>query len=1323
MKHQAVCSMTEPEINNNPLPKKKRRHWGRYLLITLFLLITGIFFFFFFGFKYFGEQMLRQYLQEKVFTASRGLYYADFRNLQLNIITGKLTIDSLEVIPDSARYEQLKATGMIKKALYRFSLASLTIDRLHAWQIFRLRRVNLRQIILKKPVISIVGFPDTATAQRNRIKIIYEDIYPSISEAFNDFHVDSVKMEHGLFLSSFRQKTGRLSEGEYEFSSTLRNVSVNPFSYYNHDRVFYSRDIDFVIYDFEYALADSLYFLKAKEAGFSLSGSRLYGKMLSLRPNFKSNQWRQMKTGNFYAFELPSFSINGINMYSTLVDKTVKVGNIEFSDLFLKVYHNKSESDALRNKKTRKKQLTTAGLYTIIAGILRSVEVDTIKLNKATFEYYGKITEKYPELRIGTVNLNLTKFFLDSLAWQNKKKIFFAKDLELDLKKFSLRLQDGIHTLDAGQVSISTLQSEIRLKSGLLSPNISKNLLLTVEKKNTVSLLLPELVFHDVDLKLLFNYRIFEFKRLDIHEPDVKVTRFREPRNKDPRFKKPGDFFQAENENVVYELLKKYVQRIHGEQINIRHGYGQLARNDGNKEQKIASASFDLLMEQFLIDSVHGMNQEGYFYSRDFDLDLHSVFLESPDSLRRLQVGRIHIITTDSLIESENLSLIESAQPLKRELRNVGQAKYSVEFTLKSLHLTGLNHKRLFLDKTLKATKIVIETPSLRLKAEPRFLIEGPMEEKQHLTSDELIRSLEIGRLIVRKGAFSYDGYEDRKASYFSLKDIDFSVVHSRVHIPQEGMYDGSIRFDSLQLSVFPFRAILADSTYVLEIRSLGVYSYPVNLMALGLKLFPITPSTAFQGKNNLVTATIPELRINGFYFDRAVFDKEWLVNQIVMDEPSVFIDMKIPDKKTETTIHPSPPFSLPPFMKVLDIRSILIKNALAEVKTEDAKGIHQYKIKDVDIKATRVLFDSTSRDISSLTPLFNVRDITLQAPGISWISDDSLYTYSFQRFGFSTQQKNGFIDSISVIPNYNRVDFSRKRGYQTDRIIFSIPRLELDRIDYQKLIGEKQLKAGILRVKGMKIEDYRDKRVPFPIWQRPLMPQSAIRKIQIPLQIDTLSFQNGFAAYEEQTAEIPGRVFFNNINGTLTGFDTRKELNPAPLILHSTLALMGKAPSETWLQFFMNHPRDSFTFRASVGMLDLQDLNPMLSRLMPISITRGKASHTEIDEIYGNDSMASGLLHFYYQNFAIQLEQNPDGIKSSLERTLLTAIANMVVSSQNPNEDGKIRTGTIYFKRDQSKGFFNLVWKSIFSGLKSTYGMNTKKQREIRRNGKKMLK
>jgi hypothetical protein len=46
-----------------------------------------------------------------------------------------------------------------------------------------------------------------------------------------------------------------------------------------------------------------------------------------------------------------------------------------------------------------------------------------------------------------------------------------------------------------------------------------------------------------------------------------------------------------------------------------------------------------------------------------------------------------------------------------------------------------------------------------------------------------------------------------------------------------------------------------------------------------------------------------------------------------------------------------------------------------------------------------------------------------------------------------------------------------------------------------------------------------------------------------------------------------------------------------------------------------------------------------------------------------------------------------------------------------------------IYFERDTHKSIFNFLWKSIFSGIKSTIGVNKDEQKEMKKEQKESKK
>jgi len=1320
--------MDDQESQNSQVPKTHRpRTWLIILLSFLFLLLVS-FVGLFLSFNYFGEQVLRKYLQAKVFISSGGLYQVDFKKLNVNILTGKVVLDSFELNPDKFQYERLKEKGKVARALYRISFTSLTIDKVHFRQIYAGKRINFRQLTVQSPLISIEDFPDTMAAKRNKWKVIYEDLYPAVSGFFNDFHIDSVKVNHGRLLTTSLQKKGRQTSGEYEFSSVLRDVSVNPYSYYNRERVFYSRDIDLVVHNFEYHLADSLYSIKAEEVGFSLTKSTLYGKKVSLSPNFKSKRIRHLRNGDLFRIDLPELKIQGIDLYRAMTYRKVEVSVVTLTDFIMRMYRNHPPEGATIGKKTKKK-ITLAGLYTVVAKELRFIAIDSLSLKNGSFEFYGNISDSKPEMKIGTVDLELSQFRLDSLSHKDQSRIFYSRAIELDLEKFYLQLRDGIHYIEASSISFSTRKSLIKVREARISPGKTRNLLDSVNRRNLMTVHLPQLSFTGIDLKKVFNRRVLDFNKLIINEPEIMYTRLKPPKNPDPRFKKPEDFFEEENEEVVYDLLKKYLWVVKGQEIAITHGFLKFSVEQNGQEIPLASSSFDLIMQQFLIDSVHGMNRQGYFYSSDFDLDLQSVLIVSPDNLKQLQAERVRIVTKDSLIEVNNISIVKGASPLAKISHRNRRQSLNFEFSLQKLHLTGLNHKKLFLEKTLRANKIIFEHPSLTMKTSDNEIQEGPITETQLLKTNKFIKSFEIGQCLVKKGAFTYNGEADRNASSFSLKDIDFEVIAAVVQLPQKGIHVGSIKFDSINLNVFPLRAVIADGAYDLEASSLKVNSYPANIILKGIKVTRIISPNEKPGSISLLNLSVPEIRLNGFYFDRAIFDNKWQLDALSINHPSAELIMNrvAGQSGTSRRLDPESLIRIPRFMKTILLGNASIEGAdiLLNIKQPDQTRI--YRLKEAILRVTNFKVDSCTHLKLDSARLFNADDISFSAPGYSWVSSDSMYTYAFNRFGFSTGSASAFLDSVSITPNYSKNDFSQKLGWQTDRIVLQVPGIKISHLDFRKLISERQLFAAKINLDGLNFQSYRDKRLPFPSWQRPLMPGKMVDRISFPLSVDTVTLSNGYASYEEQTGDEPGRIFFDQMTATITGLSTpsaksRAEDRRKDLDLHGTTRLMGLAPAEAWFHFQAGSPSDSFEFFATVGELYLPAINPMLSKLVPASITLGTANSTEIIRINADSSKATGSMTFRYNDFAIRLHPTKAGTWHLIEQSLLTELVNLLLANSNPNDAGKLKTGVIYFERDPSKGFFNFIWKSILSGLKSTMGLNSREQKEMKKMEKQKL-
>jgi len=1277
-------------------------------------------------FNFFGTKLLREFVRKKVYESSQGLYAIDFTGLKINIFTRNVKVSGFSLIPDTALYRKLKEQGKAKTNLYKISYQELVLHEISFRELIKNHKVQLREMFVKKPEIVLMGFPDTLASRKGRFKNVYEDVYPLASKIFKEVHIDSIYVERARITSEKEGKPGKQSVGQYEFTAVLRDVAINPYSYYNKERVFYSHDIDFIIHNISYSLSDSLYLLQAGEVGFNLVKSRIYGKNISLRPNFHSQRLIHARQGTFFQVDLPSFAIDGINLYEALTEQKVHLKKISLDLARLKIFHNSSDEAAAARKdslhRKKRKPFNKADLFTVFSGKLKSVQLDTLQINEASLDFFRNISDMNPELRVAHMDITVEKFRLDSAAHKRKDRIFYAKNLDLNLHEIILRLRDDIHVLNAGHVYISTKRKIVDIEDAMLYPDEKKNLSRDENKKNTLMVLMPDLKFNNIDIVKAFHKQDLVFSDILVESPDVRYTKYRPSlKKKDARFRKPGDFFNEANEDVVYDLLKKYVNSIRGDSIIVNHGFMSFHQYADSADQKISSGSFDLRMFEFVIDSTHGMNQQGYFYSRDFDFNVRSFAYMSPDSLRQLNIRWLHVATKDSLIEADTISFDRTREPEGSAVRR--KSSVSVAFTLDNLFLQGLNHKKLFLEKKLSANVLMLANPQVSLKAGNPLRTRQEREEDPNKSSMDFVKTLDISKLYILKGDVSFDGLERTKSSYFKLKDIDFSIQNLSMTLPERGKMNGTMRFDSISLSVKPLRMIIMDSAYELRCEDIRLNSYPLDIEVKGIDVIPLKTAGFNSPGKTQVAARIPRLRIEDFYFDRALFEKKWNVGCITLFDPMADIRVFSSNEKTKATL----PLALP-YNKVLgsfSVDSILIKNAGARLNFHNDKGNRNFSLEALQLTVRKFLIDSLNCKGMPGVPLFNARDIAISARGRDFILKDSLYTLGFKKVSISTGRRYLRLDSLSLMPNYPREEFYRKLGYQNDIFKVSVPKIELINIDIARLVSEKSLHVNKVALSSVKAEVYRDKRIKVLKPGKRFLFQTKIRQIPIPLTIDTLVTKEGYAVYEEQTGDEPGRIFFDRMSVLATNIsnDTAVLKKNRVLSISGSARLMGKGRMTGQFRLDMINPRDSMWWSGTVDSVDLKEINPMVSKLLPAKISHGFVNKARIGPVKANDVSASGSLELHYSDLYLELNLVNTGSFQKLKNELITTIANAILPDENPDYRGRLKAGIIYFNRDTTKGFFNFVWKSTLSGLKSTMGINSPQQKQIKKDLKRKAK
>jgi len=89
---------------------------------------------------------------------------------------------------------------------------------------------------------------------------------------------------------------------------------------------------------------------------------------------------------------------------------------------------------------------------------------------------------------------------------------------------------------------------------------------------------------------------------------------------------------------------------------------------------------------------------------------------------------------------------------------------------------------------------------------------------------------------------------------------------------------------------------------------------------------------------------------------------------------------------------------------------------------------------------------------------------------------------------------------------------------------------------------------------------------------------------------------------------------------------------------------------------------------------------------------------------ITGTDSMSDGSVLLLYDNLKISLLKKDEEEGTLNKKVLVSLFANFVMKNSNSGENPRVVE--VHFDRILNKSFFNLIWKTIFTGIKQSAGM-----------------
>lgn len=443
-------------------------------------------------------------------------------------------------------------------------------------------------------------------------------------------------------------------------------------------------------------------------------------------------------------------------------------------------------------------------------------------------------------------------------------------------------------------------------------------------------------------------------------------------------------------------------------------------------------------------------------------------------------------------------------------------------------------------------------------------------------------------------------------------------------------------------------------------------------------------------------------LSLGYFKVWRYFLKKELSAGSLVLDNPSIVLERDT--RNVDTSRHRSAYENISSRIKSISIGTLRLDSSnfkYTYIKKDSAKVITQ--LHHLSIHVNDLLIDAKAMEDPSR--FLYARNYELHLRDYRHRSADSLYWMIVRDVSYNAAESNLHIGQFSVEPRYSKSDFDKKIKFQQDRFDVQFKKIDVKGLDPKELLEHQQIWARRVDIGSGNVDIYHNRILPSSNEIKTgQYPHQLLQKLSIPVMIDSLKASRVDLAYMEVNAKSlqAGTIQFSQVGGlfrNITNIDSMIARNR-----HLTADLDGvfmkKGKLQARFDFLLNDKNGSFAVSGRLNDMDGRELTPITRPLALVEIKSGYVQEVTFN-MQGNEKGASGTVKLLYNNLKIRILKKDEESRELKRKGLLSLFANAIAINNSNPRDGKLHIAHPRYARDPRKSFFNLVWKTLFTGVK----------------------
>jgi len=343
--------------------------------------------------------------------------------------------------------------------------------------------------------------------------------------------------------------------------------------------------------------------------------------------------------------------------------------------------------------------------------------------------------------------------------------------------------------------------------------------------------------------------------------------------------------------------------------------------------------------------------------------------------------------------------------------------------------------------------------------------------------------------------------------------------------------------------------------------------------------------------------------------------------------------------------------------------------------------------------------------------PRLGFGQVVCAVPTFNYDPLGGFYTYKIRNLNGNLRNSIVTMDSLCYSPKYSEDEFAARHPYMSGRTDFRLALVRISGIDTKRLISGESIDIQSFDAPTVWVDYYSDKRKPAdPHPAPPMLPNDIVRKLNIPITLDTIQVEDGDIQIRERTVNSapPGNFAFQHVKVSAAPitFDSATPIIDTPTRFELSGVFIAQAQTKATVVYALHDSVLNLSVDGTVGSFDVKQLNTYLVNAARVEVTNGAFTHGDVALRIKGDVANSRVVPIYDHLKIKVLPPDPND-PADVTESAMTFLANaFVLHNDNPDEMvGPPKVGATTLTRQPSDEFFQFLWLAIRKSLGSVVG------------------